>query len=156
MHVLRCPVCLVNCSFDCILWMTASGSKDIQHSKWKQRHTAQQVEAKTYSTASGSKDIHSPWANLKKASGSWLLFQIERAKVWSSWWVENDKRKSFGGVVVNCGVQTLSKNRFFVSVRQGRRRGRGWHRGCRSLCDLPQTSLRFAADVGHGLDGRAC
>ena len=24
----------------------------------------------------------------------------------------------------------------------------GWHRGCRSLCDLPRTSLWFAADVG--------
>ena len=56
---------------------------------------------------------NSPWANLKKASGSWLLFQIERAKVWSPIWVENDKRKGFGRVVENCGVQTLSKNRFF-------------------------------------------
>ena len=93
----------------------------------------------------------------KKASGSWLLFQIERAKVWSPRWVENDKRKGFGGVVENCGVQTLSKNRFFLSVRQGRRRGMRltpsvsislWFTA-ELLCDLPPMS-------GHGLDGRAC
>ena len=65
---------------------------------------------------------YNPWANQKKASGSLLLFQIEWAKVWSPRWVENDKRKGFGGVVENCGVQTLSKNRFFLSVRQGCRR----------------------------------
>ena len=100
----------------------------------------------------------SPWAYLKKASGSWLLFQIEQAKVWSPRWVENDKRKRFGGVVENFEVKTLCKNRFFLSVRQGRRRGMWLHdtvgvdlfviyRG--RLCDLPPMS-------GHGLDGRAC
>ena len=76
----------------------------------------------------------------KKASGSWLLFQIERAKVWSPRWVENDKRKGFGGVVENCGVQTLSKNRFFLSVRQGRRRGM-------RLTPWVSISLWFTADV---------
>ena len=85
------------------------------------------------------------------------LFQIERAKVWSPRWVENDKRKGFGGVVENCGIQTLSKNRFFWSVRQG----------CRSSMRLTlfvSISLWFTADSfvilppmsGHGLDGRAC
>ena len=82
---------------------------------------------------------HSPWANLKKASGSWLLFQIERAKVWSPGWVENDKRKGFGGVVENCGVQTLSKNRFFWSVRQGRR-------SSLRLTPFVSISLWFTAD----------
>ena len=73
----------------------------------------------------------------KKASASWLLFQIKRAKVWSSRWVENDKRKGFGGVVENCGLQ----NRFFLSVCQGRRRGMRWTLWV-------SISLWFAADVG--------
>ena len=81
----------------------------------------------------------SPWANLKKASRSWLLFQIERAKVWSPRWVENDKRKGFGGVVEICGVQTLSKNRFFWSVRQGRR-------SSMRLTPFVSISLWFTAD----------
>ena len=66
------------------------------------------------SNQGGGGPAFSPWANLKKASRSWLLFQIERAKVWSPRWVENDKRKGFGGVVENCGVQTLSKKPVFL------------------------------------------
>ena len=91
-----------------------------------------------------------PWAYLKKASGSWLLFQIERA--WSPRWVENDTFWRGSGEL------RLWKNRFFLSVRQGRRRGMRLHdtvgvdlfviyRG--RLCDLPPMS-------GHGLDVRAC
>ena len=90
----------------------------------------------------------SPWTNLKKSSGSWLLFQIERAKVWSPRWVENDKRKRFGGVVENCEVQTLSKTGFSYQFVMAVGEACGWHRGCRSHCDLPRTSLWFAADVG--------
>ena len=66
------------------------------------------------------------------------------------------KRKGFGGVVENCGVQTLSKNWFFFisSSRPSERHAVDTvgvdlfviYRG--RLCDLPPMS-------GHGLDGHA-
>ena len=103
------------------------------------RRASPHWQGQTWPTLCTSSAKDSPWANLKKASRSWLLFQIERAKVWSPRWVENDKRKGFGGVVENCGVQTLSKNRFFWSVRQGRR-------SSMRLTPFVSISLWFTAD----------
>ena len=69
-----------------------------------------------------------------------FFFKSSGPRFWSPRWVENDKRKRFGGVVENCEVQTLSKNRFFLSVRHGRRRGM-------RLTPWVSISLRFTADV---------
>ena len=114
-----------------------SRGQDSKHWKLRRQADGRKIELQC---PPATVSAFSPWANLQKASGSWLPFQIERAKVWSPRWVENDKRKGFGGVVENCGVQTLSKNRFFWSVRQGRRRGM-------RLAPWVSISSRFTADI---------
>ena len=94
-----------------------------------------------------------PWAYLKKASGSWLLFQIERA--WSPRWVENDTSWRRSGELRSSNV--VQKPVFLISSsRPSERHAVAWHRGVDlfviyrgRLCDLPPMS-------GHGLDGRAC